>query len=87
MDIIPSLFIDYRYDSSTGTFTVPPGGDGLYYFSVYLRVEGDISLAFDVEHNGQLICRVYRDLTESPSTDSEMTSCSGVANVVEGILI
>ena len=29
------LFIVYRYDSTTGTFTVPSGGDGFYYFSVY----------------------------------------------------
>ena len=26
-DIIISLFIVYRYDSTTETFTVPPGGD------------------------------------------------------------
>ena len=35
MDAITSLFIVYRYDSKTGTFTVPSGGDGFYYFSVY----------------------------------------------------
>ena len=35
MDIITSLFIVYRYDGTIGTFTVPPGGDGFYYFSVY----------------------------------------------------
>ena len=34
-DTITPLFIVYRYDSTTGTFTVPPGGDGFYYFSVY----------------------------------------------------
>ena len=35
MDTITSLFIVYRYDSTSGTFTVPPGGDGFYYFSIY----------------------------------------------------
>ena len=30
MDFITSLFIVYRYDNTTGTFTVPPGGDGFY---------------------------------------------------------
>ena len=32
---LPILFIS-RYDSTTGVFTVPPGGDGVYYFSTYL---------------------------------------------------
>ena len=35
MDSITSLFIVNRYDSTNGTFTVPPGGDGFYNFSVY----------------------------------------------------
>ena len=35
MGSIPSLFIVYRYYNTTGTFTVPSGGDGFYYFSVY----------------------------------------------------
>ena len=83
--IITSPFIVYRYDSTTGTFTVPSGGDGLYYFSVYLRVLGDESAAFDIEVNGEVVCEALSDLTESSSSDSEITSCSGVANVVEGI--
>ena len=29
------VIVVYRYNSTTGTFTVPPGGDGFYYFSVY----------------------------------------------------
>ena len=66
---------------------MPPGGDGFYYFSVYLLVDDDISVAFDVEINGQLICTVYSDLTESPSSDTEATSCNGVANALEGIFI
>ena len=32
---LPILFIS-SYDSTTGVFTVPPGGDGVYYFSIYL---------------------------------------------------
>ena len=35
LDSITSLFIVYRYDSTTGTFTVPSGGGGFYYDSVY----------------------------------------------------
>ena len=33
--IISQVFIS-SYDSTTGVFTVPPGGDGVYYFSTYL---------------------------------------------------
>ena len=32
---LPMLFIS-SYDSTTGVFTVPPGGVGVYYFSTYL---------------------------------------------------
>ena len=75
----------FRYDSSTGTFTVPPGGDGFYYFSSFLTAHGDESGTFDVELNGELTCTVYNDFTESPSSDYEITTCNGVAYAVEGI--
>ena len=84
MDTITSLFIVNRYDSTTGTFTVPPGGE-FYYFSANLRVHGDIAVYFNIELNGELMCTIYSDLTESPSTDSEITSCSAVTYAVEGI--
>ena len=52
MDYITSLFIAYRYDSTTGTFTVPSSGDGFYYFSAFLTADGDEYVYFDVELNG-----------------------------------
>ena len=85
MDSTISLPIVYRYDNTTGIFTVPPGGDGFYYFSVFLMVVGAESSLFDVEHNGQLICTVYSDLTESPASDWEVTSCNAITNAVEGV--
>ena len=65
---------------------MPPGGDGFYYFSVYLQVVGDITANFDIVLNGQVICTVRSDMSMSSSNDSELTSCSGVAFAVEGIL-
>ena len=35
---VPILFIS-SYNSTTGVFRVPPGGDGVYYFSVYVLVD------------------------------------------------
>ena len=66
---------------------MPPGGDGYYYFSVFLNVHGDIYVNFDVEVNGELLCTVNSDLTESSTAaDFEITSCSGVTYAVEGII-
>ena len=73
-----------RYDSTTGTFTVPPGGDGFYYFSVFLTALGGKSVYFNVDHNGEEISTVYSDLTSSPSSDHEMASCSAIIYAVEG---
>ena len=64
---------------------MPPGGDGFYYFSVFLIVDGAEFAYFDVELNGQLICTVFSDLTQSSSDNTETTTCSGVAYAVEGI--
>ena len=71
------------YDLTTGTFTVPPGGDGLYYFSVYLRVRQNEVGRFDIEFNGEVICTTYAENLNTTS-DETTTSCSGVASVSEG---
>ena len=64
---------------------MPPGGDGYYYFSVYLNADGAETAVFDAELNGELVCTAYSDLTESIATDLEATSCSGVTEVSEGM--
>ena len=79
IDSITVLFIVHRYDSSTGTFTVPPGGYGFYYFSVFLLVHPDKSAFFDIELNGQLICTATAGVT-----DYELTSCSAAVYAVAG---
>ena len=84
MDSITSLFIVYRYDSTTGTFTVPPGGDGFYYFSLYLLVRGGKYATFDIEVNGFKLCTAYTEQFQT-STDEAHTSCSTVTYAAEGL--
>ena len=82
MDSITSLFILYRCDSTTGTFTVPSGGDGFYYFSVYLWVLPNKAAYFEIELNGDLIC------TAAAEVDGyEVTSCTAAIYAVEGIVL
>ena len=74
----------HRYDSSTGTFTVPAGGDGFYYFSVYFTVLYFESAWFDIEINGETICTAYADQSASNHPDYGHTSCSAVTDAAEG---
>ena len=59
-----------------GTFTVPPGGDGFYYFSAYMRVFGAEVAVFDLEIDGVQICSVTADIEDSSPLDRKITSCS-----------
>ena len=78
------MIIFDRYDSTTGAFTVPSSGDGYYYFSVYLTADAPAFCYFDIQINGVRICMAYSDLTSSPGSDSESSSCSGATYAVEG---
>ena len=84
MDFITSMFIVYRYGSTTGIFTVPPGGDGFYFFSVYLLVQADEYGIFDIRFNGDIICEAYSEQDDTTTDDEATTSCSAVASVAEG---
>ena len=77
----------FRYDSTTGTFTVPPGGDGFYYFSAYFVVWFFEFAIFDIEISGEVICTAYADRDASPYTDEGHASCSAVAFAAEGKII
>ena len=84
MDSVTSLFIVYRYDSTTGVFTVPPGGNGFYYFTVYVTTYTSEDAILDLEINGQVLCSITADLDEVADGDGWGISCSGVAQVMEG---
>ena len=61
-----------------------PGGDGFYYFAIYLTTNSMESASFDVEINGQRLCSAVGELTQISSGDEIMASCNGVAEIMEG---
>ena len=63
---------------------MPSGGDGFYYFSVYLSTNSMESAYFDVEINGQHLCSAVGELTTLSSGDEIVASCNGVTEVMEG---
>ena len=77
----------YRYNSATGTFTVPSGGDGFYYFSVFLTTISIEVSYFDLEINGTPLCSAVGELTQMYSGDEIGVSCSGVAYVTAGKIL
>ena len=68
----------------TGTFTVPPGGDGLYYFSVFLTVIQYDYGRFDIQVNGETICTAFGETNASTFDDTDHGSCSAVTVAAEG---
>ena len=85
MDFIICLVIIYRYNYTTGTFTVPSGGDRYHYSSALLTVNVGEFGYFHVLANGDLICTVLSDVTLTHEFDSELICCDGVTYAVEGI--
>ena len=76
----PSII--YRYNSTTGTFTVPTGGDGYYYFSVYFTLKGRHNGVFQLNINEQNICTVI--VYTLQTDDFGQSSCGGVIYAEEG---
>ena len=72
------------YDSTTGVFTVPPDGDGLYYFSIFLTGDDANFTYFDMNLNDDVICSTFLDTSDTGSGDSAAGSCSAVVDVVAG---
>ena len=71
-----------RYDSTTGTFTVPPGGDGFYYFSTYLLVVSGKHGYFDMQINGELLCTAQ---TVHSTSNYGPAVCGGASYILEGL--
>ena len=79
--------IFFRYDETTGVFTVPSGGDGVYYFSTYLEVDYDEYGDFDMLLNDEIICTAVGDHSgQSGAGDYSQAMCSAIVNVMAGKL-
>ena len=73
-----------RYDTTTGVFTVPPGGDGVYFFSVFVRVDAGETGGFHIKLNDDVMCTTYPDHNSSGDLDYAHGSCSAVVDAVAG---
>ena len=65
---LPIVFIS-SYNSTTGVFTVPPGGDGFYHFSITLQNQAGERGHFQIQLNGHNKCTAHLPFT-CPGTGS-----------------
>ena len=63
---------------------MPPGGDGFYYFSVFLLGDDVEYGIFDIEINGEILCTVLMD-QEDTSFDFPQSACSAVIDAAGGL--
>ena len=64
-------------------FTVPPGGDGVYYFSTFLLVSPGEWGRFEMRLNGNVVCTAFGD-QNNDGVDYSQGGCGAVLSVVEG---
>ena len=65
-------------------FTVGPGGNGMYYFSMFLLGYGAEYGRFDMRLNDDVICTAFPDHSNNGAGDAAPGSCSAVVGVVSG---
>ena len=65
-------------------FTVPAGGDGVYYFSTYVLVQDGELERFEMRLNDDGICSSYSDHNNNGAGDYPPGSCSAVVKVATG---
>ena len=73
----------FRYNSTTGMFTVPPGGDGMYFFYIFMTVDPGEYALFEIRINNVRMCSAHGDHDTSGS-DLPATSCGVVASLSAG---
>ena len=62
---------------------MPPGGDGIYYFSTFLLVDSGGEFGrFDMRLNNDVICSTLPDHSHNGIDDYAPGSCSAVVSVL-----
>ena len=70
------------YNSSTGRFTTPSGGAGLYYFYFHVLIGFYRFAWFNIRHNGVTVAMMTED--EDRGGDFPSGSCGAVIMMQEG---
>ena len=81
------MMILNRYDKTTGKFTVPQGGAGLYFFYVHLLADSGEEVALAIRQNGDAKCYAYGGVRGSNLRSHPTGTCGAVLSLVEGISI
>ena len=73
-----------RYNPSTGEFTAPPGGAGLYYFYVHAQVDHGEYARFNLKRNSETLCTLEGDNSQNGADDYDTGTCAATAMLNEG---
>ncbi len=63
------------------------GRNGTYYFSTFVLVRAGEMAKFEIETNGQMLCRRMGDQNNNGVNDFSQAVCSSVAKLQEGQLV
>ena len=74
----------HSYENSTGIFTVPLGGEGLYYFSTYLTSDELEYSDFFLTVNNETVCVAFGDDSSGQINVGGQAYCSAVVYAYEG---
>ena len=83
--VFPELDVNLGngYNNATGEFTVPPGGDGVYFLYFHTLVDEGEWGNFYVARNGDPLCSAYGD-HNALGSDWPATSCGAMSILNEG---
>ena len=76
------MLMHNRYNSSTGEFTVPSGGAGLYFLYVNFWVIGGKWVRFYVKLNNSDVCKAEIDTRATGSTADRYHAASGALTIL-----
>ena len=62
---------------------MPPGGDGMYYFSTFNVVDAGEYAVLNLEVNGDILCQTQHDSNDSPD-ERGTGACAVTQNLHEG---